>query len=142
VILLGIHNLGYIRARVAVNTLLTLVIRSNPEEFWGSAGNRTEARALLAQLAEIGRTRHVPATAVGMIHAGLGEKDKAPRLPGARLRRSRAHAASAWRVKSSRNLANSLLHYETAFLACPRRHRSVANIFFESLKGLHFHEPA
>src|SRR5262249_36589793 len=41
------------------------------------AGNRTEARALLAQLTDMAGKRHVPATTPAMIHAGLGEKSKA-----------------------------------------------------------------
>jgi hypothetical protein len=41
------------------------------------AGNTTTARTLLAQLAELAKTRHVPATTPAMIHAGRGEKEEA-----------------------------------------------------------------
>jgi hypothetical protein len=37
------------------------------------AGNGTEARLILARLAEAAKTRHVPAYHVAMIHVALGE---------------------------------------------------------------------
>ncbi len=41
------------------------------------AGDRTAARALLAQLAHLAKSTYVPSTPFAMIHVGLGENDRA-----------------------------------------------------------------
>jgi TolB-like protein/Flp pilus assembly protein TadD len=67
---------NYERAR-RLRLLLAPKLEGGYGQALALAGRREEARAILSNLIEIGETRHVPATALGVVELGLGDIEAA-----------------------------------------------------------------